>query len=110
MSKAATDVHHGDHRDHRVLSEHLNVEQLTLKLTPPPRLLSPRGGSARFVVVDRQSRLSLCSIQPSFRLNSFRLIVGGVKEDDPFLAALVKCTGKKYAGKKTKTRFSYSCR
>ncbi|CAN6583039.1 hypothetical protein ACFX2I_043042 [Malus domestica] len=124
LSKAATDVHHGDHRDHRVLSEHLNVEQLTLKLTPPPRLLSPRGGSARFVVVDRQSRLPLCSIQPSFRLNSFRLVGGGVrKEEDPFLAALVKCTaaknpighpagnnGKKYVGKKTKTRFSFSCK
>ncbi|KAM2544172.1 hypothetical protein TB1_015896 [Malus domestica] len=109
MPKAATTVHHGDHRDRRVLLDHLNMEQL--KLTPRPRLSSLSGGSAGFVVVDRQSRLPLCSIQPSFRLNSFRLIVVGVKkEEDPFLAALVKCTGKKYAGKKTKTRFSFSCR
>ncbi|KAL6296098.1 hypothetical protein ACE6H2_004240 [Prunus campanulata] len=116
MSKIVTVVH--DHRDHKVLSEHLNMEHLTLKLRPPPCLSTSPGRSARFMVVDRQTRLPLCSIQPSLRLNSFRLIGGGVKkEEDPFLAALMKCKAKNpnspagnYGEKKVKTMFSFSCK
>lgn len=81
---------------HYSLDHYLST--MSLKLTPPPRLSSQRSSS----VVHRRSRSRcICSnvdVQPSvasFR-NSFKLNGGTSptvgKEEDPFLAAFIKCT------------------
>lgn len=82
--------------NHYSLNHYLSTT--SLKLTPPPRLSSQRSSSA---VHPRSRSRSLCSnvdVQPSaasFR-NSFKLNGGTSptvgKEEDPFLAAFIKCT------------------
>lgn len=84
--------------NHYSLDHYLSTT--SLKLTPPPRLSSQRSSSA---VHPRSRSRCICSnvdVQPSaaysFR-NSFKLNGGGTgptvgKEEDPFLAAFIKCT------------------